>query len=126
MAPAVASLKLAATAVLLVVMMAVVVDGLQASVRSVGQLSSAQQIRAAQMESDSFTCLEAAMRARIPVGSLVLNQGADILHRQRIAEELTPGYHFVDEPVSGSYRVRFTRPGPCFGMGVDVTRVTSR
>jgi hypothetical protein len=119
-------LRLAAAAGVLVAMMAVVVTGLQASALSVDQLSGAQQRRAAQVETDTFTCLETAMRARIPVGSLVLNEGADVLHRQRIAEELTPGYHFVDRPVSGSYRVRFTRPGPCFGLGVDVTRVASR
>lgn len=117
---------LVAATVLLVGMMAVVLDGLRASVRSVHSLSSVQMQRDTQLETDRYTCLEAAMRAGIPRGSLVFNEGVDGLGVQRIAEELTPGYRFVDRPVSGSYRVRFTRPGSCFGTGVDLTRVESR
>lgn len=122
-APALPPLKLAVAAVLLIEMMGVVVYGLVTSAQSVKQLSSESQVRAAQVDSDRYSCLESAMRAAIPTGSLVFNDGADDFQFQRIAEELTPGYRFVEEPVPGSYTVKFTRPGPCFEIGVDVTRV---
>jgi hypothetical protein len=107
-------------------MMARVVVGLQATAESVEQLNSAQQQRAAQEETDRSTCLEAAMRSAIPIGSFVFNESQDEYGRQRIAEELTPGYHFVDEAVPGSYRVRIIQPGSCFGAGIDVRRVAAR
>lgn len=110
-------------AILLAEMLGVVVYGLVTSAQSVHQLSSESQVRAAKVDTDRYSCLESAMRARIPTGALVFNDGADDLQVQRIAEELTPGYRFVKEPVPGSYTVRFTRPGPCFVIGVDVTRV---
>jgi hypothetical protein len=119
-------LRLAIAAILLVEMIACVVVGLQATARSGNQLSSVQQQRIAQVETDRYACLELAMRSRIPIGSLVFNESTDYPGSQRIAEELTPGYHFVDQPVPGSYKVRFIQPGPCLEMGADVRRVASR
>lgn len=119
-------LRLAIAAILLVEMIACVVVGLQATTRSVNQLSSVQQQRIAQVETDRYACLELAMRSRIPIGSLVFDDSADDHSHQRIAEELTPGYHFVDAPVPGSYKVRFFQPGLCFEIGIDVRRVASR
>jgi hypothetical protein len=118
--------RLAIVAILLLEMIARVAAGLQVTARSVDQLNRAQQQRAAQVETDRSICLEAAMRSRIPIGSLVFNESTDDYGRQRIAEELTPGYTFVDKAVPGSYRVRITQPGPCFAAGVDVRPVASR
>jgi hypothetical protein len=118
-------LILAGAAVVMVVMTAVVVWGVQTTVRSVDELTNAHVEQDAQLETDRYFCLEAAMRARIPLGSRVFNEEPDSLGGQRIAEELTPGYHFVDKPASGSYRVKFTPSGPCVGMGVDVIAVVS-
>jgi hypothetical protein len=91
--------------------------------RNVDMLSSAPIRLVQQQETDRYNCLEAAMRARIPAGSVVVDEGADGVEYQRVAEELTPGFRFVASPVPGAYRVAFTAFGPCGGMGVVVTRV---
>jgi hypothetical protein len=124
--PVLPPLRLAIAAVLLVEMILRVVVGVQASARSVDQLNGMQAQRDARLQTERYTCLEAAMRTRIPIGSLVFNESTDDHGRQRIAEELTPGYRFVEAPVPGSYKVRFIEPGPCFDLGVDVRRVASR
>ncbi len=103
--------------------------------RAVDNLTSARVLRAAAQDTGRYVCLEAAMRARIPAGSLVLDDGgassppplrSHALDYQRIAEELTPGYRFVTTPVPGAFRVRFNAPGPCDGTGVAVSRVPPR
>lgn len=88
--------------------------------------------RATAADYQHYTCLEALLRARVPAGALVVNDG-DLsapprksghgVDYQRIAEELTPGYRVAPGPVPGAYRVRLRTPGPCGHQDVQVTRV---
>lgn len=92
---------------------------------SVVMLNSPGVRKLARDETLRFQCLEAALRAQVPAGSLVFDDGGDSLDYQRIAEQLTPGYRFTATPVVGAYRVSFRQPGSCLGRRVEVRRVTA-
>ena len=103
--------------------LAVVALGLLRTWLSLGQLNDGLLRRSAGAQSARYACLERSLRAQIPRGSAVVNEGTDILDRQRIIEELTPGYRFLRAPRPGAYVVRFSRPGPCGGQRATVRRV---
>jgi hypothetical protein len=108
---------------LLVGALLVVGLGLWRTWLSLDELNEAQQRRTAGAQSARYACLERSLRTQIPSGAAVVNAGADTLDRQRIIEELTPGYRFVGSPRPGAYVVTFTRPGPCGGQAATVHRV---
>jgi hypothetical protein len=92
---------------------------------SVVMLNSSTVRKLARDDTLRLQCLEAELRAQVPAGSLVYDDGGNSLDYQRIAEQLTPGYRFTATPVIGAYRVTFRQPGSCLGRRVEVRRVTA-
>lgn len=95
----------------------------QATSRNVVLLTSPGVVSSQLQETKRYACLEALMRKALPLGSDVVDLGTAGLEYQRIAEELTPGYHFVATAHPGAYTVSFTTSGPCDGRGVVVRTV---
>lgn len=90
---------------------------------NVSLLRSAGVVQSQLEETQRYACLEALLRAGVPRGAEVVDQGMPGLDYQRIAEEMTPGYRFAAVPRRGDYVVTVTTTGPCHGAGVSVREV---
>lgn len=101
----------------------VVGDALLRTRDNISLLRSAGVVQSQLEETQRYACLEALLRAEVPKGAQVVDQGMPGLDYQRIAEEMTPGYRFAAVPRRGDYVVTFTASGPCHGAGVSVREV---
>ncbi len=100
----------------------IMVGGVAKTNRSLDMLTSATTRHLSSVESKHFTCLEAAMRRAVPRGSKVFDAGTTTMFYQRISEELTPGYRFVQDIAHAQYVVKVIVGTTCKPFAVSVTR----
>jgi hypothetical protein len=100
----------------------VLVGGITKTSRSLDVLTSAATRRTSRIESKHFQCLEAAMRRAVPRGSKVFDASTTPMFYQRVAEEMTPGYVFVQDAAHAQYVVRVKVGTTCKPFAVGVTR----